>query len=282
MPPPAHLADNLPKLMELHRALGPKMMAAVTPIAGSHVGRTLQYGTGTFFRAGDFSFLVTAAHVLRKAREDDALLRLLDSRADDGKARSVALPKWQAYVGEDPADVAVLPLTDEVVAALPNRTFLRLNEAALRAAWPGGCWMMGFPAETVGYGEAYRRMSDSPFLLAAPLIEPLSSLANFDDQFNFLLDARRDELWWPDGTPAEMPDRLEGISGCPVWQVVWPNGAWHPDHVRIVGVQIGYYRSRSAVKATHWGAVARLLYEYRPELRGILAMHLEPTSAFRR
>ena len=273
MQPPSHLADDLPKTLELHRVLGPKMMACVTPIAGSVQGRTLQYGTGTLFRADDFYFLVTAAHVLQKVEEDGALLRLLDGKAGDDRVRSVAIPKLEAYLGGEPADVAVLPLSADAVAGLPNRTFLRLDEVTPLAARPGGCWVMGYPAETVQReGEA---MVYNPFLLAAPFIDPLSSMGNFDPAVNFLLDAKRDELWWPHGAPAEMPDRLEGISGCPIWQIIWPNGTWHPDRARIVGVQVGYYRTRSAVKATHWGAVANLLHHYRPDLRDILAMHLE-------
>src|ERR1700722_9393659 len=128
MQPPAHLADNLPKTLELHRVLGPKMMRCVTPIAGLLAGRTRHYGTGTLFRVGDFSFLVTAAHVLKKAKKDDVTIRILDGESNDGtsRLRSLALPKWNAYVGEPPADIAVLPLSDEVVAGLPNRTFLRL------------------------------------------------------------------------------------------------------------------------------------------------------------
>ncbi|HYV35804.1 MAG TPA: hypothetical protein VE988_08885 [Gemmataceae bacterium] len=263
-----HLADDLPKTKELHRVLGPTLMSCIIPISGSVQDRTVQYGTGTLFRAGDFSFLVTAGHVLRKVKEDKALLRLLDGKNGD-EVRSVAIPKLEAYLGDEPADVAVLPLGDEVVAALPNRTFLRLDEVALRASRPGGCWVMGYPAETVVHGEV---MIYKPFLIAAPFIDPLSSMANFDPGFNFLLDVKRDELWWPDGTPANMPDRLEGISGCPIWQVVWPDG-WHPELVRIVGVQVGYYRTRSAFKATHWGAVAELLSHYQPGLQGILTMH---------
>jgi hypothetical protein len=268
MQPPVHLADDMPKTKELHRILGPKMMSCITPIAGSVQGRTFHYGTGTLFRADDFPFMVTAAHVLQKVKEDKALLRLLDGKNGD-HVGSVAIPKLEAYLGGEPADVAILPLGDEVVAALPNRTFLRLDEVALRASRPGGCWVMGYLAETVEHGEA---MIYNPFLLAAPFIDPLSSMANFDPAFNFLLDAKRDELWWPDGTPANMPDRLEGVSGCPVWQLVGPDG-WHPEHERIVGVQIGYYRTRSAVKATHWGAVAELLSHYRPDLQEILTMH---------
>ena len=190
------------------------------------------------------------------------------------KYRDVALPNWTAYIGEDPADVAIVPLADDIVAALPNRQFLRLDEVAMRAAQPGGCWIMGYPAETVVYAESDRKMTYSPFLLAAPLVEPKPSLENFDKSYNFVLNARRDELWWPEGTPAEMPDQLGGISGCPVWQVAWPDGRWQPKHVRIVGVQTAYYRKTSLVKATHWGAVASVLREYRPELRAVIDMHL--------
>ena len=63
MQPPDHFADDLPRTLELHRALVPKMARCVTPIAASLEGKTYQLGTGTFFRAADFSFLVTAAHV---------------------------------------------------------------------------------------------------------------------------------------------------------------------------------------------------------------------------
>ena len=120
MQPPAHLADDLPKTKELHCVLGPKMMSCITPIAGSVRGRTFQYGTGTLFRADDFPFLVTAAHVLQKVKEEKALLRLLDGKNGD-HVGSVAIPKLEAYLGGEPADVAILPLGDEVVAALPNR-----------------------------------------------------------------------------------------------------------------------------------------------------------------
>jgi hypothetical protein len=86
----------------------------------------------------------------------------------------------------------------------------------LRVVW--------YPTETVAYTDSGRKMTYSPFLLAAPLVEPKSSLENFDEKFHFLLTA--------------------------------------------------YYRKPSLVKATHWGAVAALLHEYRPDLRGILDMHL--------
>lgn len=276
--PPDHFADDLAKTLELHRALAPKLASCVTPIAASVAGKTYQFGTGTFFRAADFSFLVTAAHVLQEVKRHDALLRLLDgpSTGSPTSVMDVPVPKWKAYVGDDGADVAIIPLSDKVVAGLPNRRFLRLDEVALRAEFPGGCWVMGFPAETVTYSESGSRLTYSPFLLAAPLVEAKSTLENFSHAYHFVLNARRDELWWPEGTPADMPDQLGGISGCSVWQVGWPDGRWQPDHVRIVGVQTAYYRRPSLIKATYWGAVASLLITHQPELQGIINMHLDP------
>jgi hypothetical protein len=277
MNPPPHLPDDLPKALELHRALGPVMMQTVTPITGSLVGRTDQLGTGAFFRVSGRSFLVTAAHVLEDAKKDNYLLRILDGGAtleSQSGCKDVALPKWKAYVGQSPADVAVVPLSDEVLAALPSRRFLGPSEVAVRAARPGGCWVMGFPAESVEYPDARKRMTLKPFLIASPLIDAPPSLDDYDERFHFLLDAQRDQLRWPDGTAAEMPLALHGISGCPVWQVLWPDGRWQPEHARIIGVQIGYFRKRSAVLATHWGAVAALLYEYLPELREEIEQHI--------
>jgi hypothetical protein len=275
MQPLGRFIDDLPKTLELHRLLAPKIASCVTPIAASFGGKTHQFGTGTLFRAANFSFMVTAAHVLRRGKTQDALFRLIDGESANGpvKYADVALPKWTAYVGEE-ADVAVVPLSDDAVAALPNRRFLRLDDVAVRATYPGGCWVMGYPAETVAYAESDRKMTYNPFLLAAPLVERNSWLDKFDEDFHFLLNARRDELWWPDSTPAEIPDQLGGISGCPVWQVAWPDGRWQPDHARIVGVQTGYYRKPSLIRATHWGAVAAILHDYCPDLRNILDMHL--------
>jgi hypothetical protein len=44
------------------------------------------------------------------------------------------------------------------------------------------------------------------------------SLVNYDPRLHFLLDVARDDLWQPDGSPEEMPYRLNGISGCSIWQ----------------------------------------------------------------
>lgn len=276
MRPPDHFADDLPKTLELHSALAPKLVRCITPIAATVESTTFQLGTGTFFRAADYSFLVTAAHVLRKAKKLGAQIRLLDGESTDRcvKYQDVPLRKWTAYIGKEPADIGIIPLEREVVSELANRWFLRLDEVAIRPSVPGGCWVMGYPAETVAYSDAGRQMTYSPFLLAAPLVEPNASLENFDQDYHLLLNAGRDDLWWPDGTPARMPSQLGGISGCPVWQVVWPDGRWQPEHVRIVGVQTAHYPRRSLIKATHWGAVAVVLGEYCPDLRGIIEMHL--------
>jgi hypothetical protein len=74
-----------------------------------------------------------------------------------------------------------------------------------------------------------------------------------------------------------MPNYLEGISGCSVWQPDWPNDnavdKWDATHTRIVGVQTSYYRQPSLIRATPWAAVANLLHQARPDLRAAIEMH---------
>jgi hypothetical protein len=100
-------------------------------------------------------------------------------------------------------------------------------------------------------------------------------LEDFNPKEHFLLDVAHDNLRFNDGTPTRMPDKLNGISGCSIWETAWPraNSADAPQ-VRIVGVQTSYYRQSCVIRATPWFAVASILHQVRPDLRGAIEMHL--------
>src|SRR5262249_29616200 len=137
-----------------------------------------------------------------------------------------------------------------------------------------------FPVEMTQFDASTSTVRFDELFLGAPFHPGESSLADYDPPYHFLLDVARDDLWLPDGTPAEMPNYLNGISGCSIWQAIWPGhnlaGRWNSESVRIVGVQTGYYRKASLVKATCWGAVAKVIHEAKPDLRPVLEMHLGP------
>src|SRR5688572_16156144 len=130
MKAPDHFVDDLPRTLELHRTLAPKLERCVTPIAATSAGKTWLLGTGTFFRAADSYFLVTAAHVVQSTKENSVLLSTINGKSESGTAEclDVRLAKWTAWISQGVADIAIVPLADDIVAALTNRMFLRLDE----------------------------------------------------------------------------------------------------------------------------------------------------------
>jgi hypothetical protein len=97
---------------------------------------------------------------------------------------------------------------------------------------------------------------------------------------HLLLDAQAQQLTWGDGSRAEFTDRegtsadfprdLKGISGCPVWRTVdlnVPIDDWHRLTPRVVGVQTGVYQQSQVIRVTRWAAVTTLIHAAFPELR---------------
>lgn len=282
MQPTSGLEAVRPLLDLMARTLWPLFQRAVTPIAAIRGEQTVPFGTGTFFRVADESFLVTAAHVWEEAERlgfGQELFAFDPVESAGGLFTMNAVPlagTW--HYAKDPADVAIMELDRPVVELLRGAHFLRLNEVALRPRPGGRCWVFGFPAETARDLAADRLFRFDPFCLMAPQHPGDAALDGYDPAGHFLLDAARDDMWRPDGTRSDMPYRLNGISGCSVWQPEWPPGndaaRWDPARTRIVGVQTSYYRKKSLIKATGWGAVASVLHQRRADLRPAIEFHL--------
>lgn len=244
---------------------------SVTPI-GRYTGAGLvPHGTGTLFRVADASFLVTAGHVFN-ANADLCVFDLCEPEPGAQRLHEVPLGGHLHRVG-DPPDVAVIELGDSVVERLRGRRFLRLNEVRLRPEpdWP--CWVYGFPLEGSGYEPGTSRFWPAEFSLATQVYDQDVALENHDQHCHFLLDANRNSLYLPDGTPTDLPRDLQGISGASIWQAGRPGADSNPDDPRIVGVQMAYHRRPSVIKATHWGVVANIIHQKRPDLRKVLRWH---------
>jgi hypothetical protein len=282
MEPSAALARIRPLLVRMASTLWPVIRKSVTPIAVIQGERTIPWGTGTCFRVADESFLVTACHVWDMAEKNgfDHDLYVFDLDGDfDGQAKVRPVPlTGRLYRVRDPHDVAVLELDSSTVSEFRTRTFLRLSEVALRPRWRHSCWVLGFPLEAAVSVAAQSLFRFNQLFLLAPFCQRDVALDNYDPAWHFLLDATRDSRWQLDGTPGEMPRRLNGISGCSLWETEWPPDnapdSWKPESTRIVGVQTSYYEKSSIIKATHWGAVADVLYQVRPDLRPSIEVHL--------
>jgi hypothetical protein len=262
-------------------ALQPICIAAVTPIGWYRGDTATQWATGTFFQVAERKFLVTAAHIwLHNGEELDLCAFELGERAP-GETRMRDVPlNGHLLRAQEPADISVLELTNETANRLANRRFLRLHDVELRASRPGWCFVYGFPSELAADDTSTATYRFNRITLGASVVDTDSSLENLHPNYHFLLDAARQEIYYPDGRLAELPYSLGGMSGGSVWQTLRPGqqGDWRPDYIRIVGVQVGYYRKQSLIKCVHWGAVAACLYQQYPDLRAAITMHLGPPN----
>jgi hypothetical protein len=173
----------------------------------------------------------------------------------------------------------VLELDKETVAGLANRMFLRLSQVTLRPVPNVIFWVYGFPVETSIPDPSNATLGLREMTLIAPPVQGVPPLAGFNPAFHFLVDANREGLCWADGTPADIPKRLNGISGSSIWQTAFnPSLPMDGDNPRIysVGVQTSYYAQSSIIQATLWAAVANILWQRRPDLRGLIELHLGP------
>jgi hypothetical protein len=283
---PARILPGLrPLLDRMAAALSPVIRESVTPIAVIRGELTRQWGTGTFFRVADESFLVTACHVWDEATrcgfDHELFVFDLDGRVDEHVGLRPVPLSGTLHRVKDPLDVAILQLDAKVVDLLKEVRFLRLDEVTVRPRQRGLCWVFGFPLERAEDCPTRSLFLFNPFFLATPFHRGrVSHLENYDPKVHFLLDAAHDNLCFPDGMPADMPNRLNGISGCSIWQPEWPEGnaveKWDPSRTRIVGVHTSHYPKSSIIKATSWGAVAAALYQCRPDLRPVIQFHLGP------
>lgn len=288
MRPTVPLEIARPVLERMAQTLFATIRRSVTPLAVILPDRTLQWGTGTYFRVADDSFVVTAAHLWTEAVKygvQDSL-HIFDVSGEHEQGVSIRpVPlNGNVYRADDPADVALFHLDSETVSRISDAHYLRLNQVKLAPQHPVRCWVFGFPQELAKDVPHERLFRFEHLFLYVPFYAGETFLENYEPRLHFLLDAARNDLVGFDGTPADLP-RPHGISGCSVWQTAWPADnrpeSFDPEQTRIVGVETSYYPDRSLIKATAWGAVASVLWQSRPDLRDAIEMTLGPLTTWR-
>jgi hypothetical protein len=246
------------------------------------VGAALQqFGTGTLFRIGDEAFLVTAGHVIAKARARGKTL------AATTKKSFVSLSgEW--IVNERPFDVALLRLSHQVVEKLDGMTFLRLDDVSFDENLSHGIFtVFGFPSIWSSPSTDDGQPLDLQPLRYTALMHDgdTNSLGGFSPRYHLLLSAQLEgvtdlngndvDYVSREGFRADFPGDLGGMSGASVWVIGdrrLPITEWHRRSPRIVAVQTGAYRGKPVLQATRWIAVSTLLYEAFPVVRPSLNM----------
>lgn len=248
--------------------------------------RTLkQFGTGTLLKVADQLFVVTAAHVVRQAKKDDGSLCLAGEHGTIVPAEGewFCSSKGQYGTHDDPFDVAVLPLEENIVTKLGSKGYLRLHDICFDEDYEAGIYCLyGFPTLWADIStEARPVMVAKPFQYVSYAFEgSTTGLSEYQKRFHLLLTADPSEATDIEGNrqvfcakgnfPASFPQDIGGISGCSVWKIGdrrVPLAEWGSLTQRVVAVETSVYCNRKIIKATKWIAVSTLLAEAFPDLK---------------
>lgn len=246
------------------------------------------HGSGTLFRVADYSFVVTAKHVIRDARDGEWPIGIT------GETHIVETPgDWAGSpeTGRQPdlglGDLAIYKLSDEQVSGLGSKEFVRLADLGLHAELGRGFFcFLGFP---VMWSD--RPTEDEPlglglFRYSTTAGRDTGQLLDYDSKVHFLLDAEDNSLVDQHGEGTSLRTRtghrvnlvrgVAGVSGGGVWRIGQPGLSpehWRQEDAKVVGVVTGVYNDAQVIKATKWVFVTKLIYEVFPEIRRALDLH---------
>ena len=245
-------------------------------------------GSGTLLAVADRRFVVTAAHVIRAAQTTVGI-----SGGSDNNFIATA-GKWHLSAPsnedkDDPFDVAVYPLEKSQTARLEGHTFLRIGDVSFESDLSRAFFVVsGFPS----IWSTETREADDPMKLRPLQYSTCAyggstvALQGYDARYHVLLDAEPERIFDSSGSAmefrtrsgyaAQMPQDLQGISGCSVWMIgdlSIPCNHWRPDHARLVAVETGVFPGRAAIKATRWNAVTTLLYSAFTDLHSTIELY---------
>lgn len=278
---------------ETNRKLGSQVPRwawdSVVSIVLSSKRALYQFATGSLFQVADQQFVVTAAHSLRIAAVYGKTI-VISCGSDSFMSPSgdwICSAPFQYGSVEDPLDIAVYRIPDELVARFNRQRFIQLSEVNFDVLPSGVFVLFAYP----GIWAAPSRSDDEKLKIkpleytAIAYSRDLAAVEGYQPKLHILLDAdskeitlsdgSRTELRKGDGSQAVFPKDLKGISGCPVWLVGdqrVPIGDWQSLPVGLAGVQTGVFQESGAITVTRWIAVTTLIHEAFPELRCVLTI----------
>jgi hypothetical protein len=243
------------------------------------------HGSGTLFRVADYSFVVTAKHVIRDACDGDWPIGIT------GETEIVETPgEWAGSpeTGSQPdrglGDIAIYRLNEEQISNLGSREFVRLTDLGLHADLSGAFFrFLGFPVMWANRPTEAEPLRLGLFRYSTTAGKDTGHLLDYDPAVHFLLEAQDHSLVNRDGEEISLRSHtghrvplvqgVAGISGSCVWRIGRPGVSpehWGQDDARVVGVVTGVYDKAQVIKATKWVFVTKLIYEVFPEVRPAL------------
>ena len=227
------------------------MLAATSPIYSAATdGRIEGVGTGIFFSYEGSLFVLSAAHVLRRLRDERLLI---------GSDHLIELNERFFTSPENDVDLGFVLLNDAQIAELPGAQFLTIDDvdAVHEARERHPYYVTGFRAvdnAPDGSPTAITSIGSAYLALAAPAdsYPPLGLSPNR----HLVLDFDRQRLYSSANTREEEPEP-EGLSGSGVWRLMTD-----PTADKLVAVVIEYSNTHRVLISTRIAPVLDSLAAY--------------------
>lgn len=270
----------------------PITISAAVPFYASQEGRVTSCGSGVLLAVGERKFILTAAHVLDfqeimklplaigSPTKGDFLtpLETLNIYRSPYKLKLKIKENYSELRKQesDPIDTGIVEITPGMAAELEkSKRFSSLREVDVETPYvPGAFLIAGYPlkkskvdatAKTVTFegGWFVTNLADPPVRedgLALHFTYPSSGINLRGEELNL--------------------DHPEGISGCGVWRIgdlrsIQMNGGnWTADHVKLIGIEHGWYEESRRVHATPIHIAVQMIYKGYPDLREIMDQEL--------
>jgi hypothetical protein len=246
---------------------------------------TSGHGSGTLFRVADYSFVVTAKHVIRAACEGGWAIGITgETNIVDTPGNWAGSPETVPQPDRGLGDLAIYRLNEDQIALLGAKEFVRLTDLALHADLSRGFFrFLGFPVIWADQPSKDEPLGLGLFRYSTTAGKNPGRLLDYDPNVHFLLEAQDDSLVNRDGEETSLRTRTghrvplvegaPGISGSGIWRIGEPSvnpEHWRQDDAKVVGVVTGVYKNAQVIKATKWVFVTKLIYEVFPEVRPAL------------
>lgn len=244
---------------------GSRMIEHTLPIHVVHGdGAPIAHGTGVLLRIADASFLMSCAHVLKKASEPDARLLI---PSEDGTPLVVLGGVDYRWTEDERVDLGCALLPADVVPLVPSsKKFLRLSDLDLDRTLRKGVYnVTGYPVETTE--RKNNNINSSPISFTTYL-HP-DRLDDHVETVTIALIFEANATGDLTGKPSRMP-HLGGISGCGIWRLADMDHpaprSWSPEeHVKLVGIEHGFVPG--AIKGSHVAELIHMIGIDFPDLR---------------
>ena len=245
---------------------------SITVVTGDRI--VTQMGTGTLFCIGERHFLVSAGHVF------DEIEKRGESPSIWYGDPPAPLPLvGSLYTSSAPTDLAALQLDEKIVAGLADRRFLTLADVDLRPDLGNGWYFLhGYPFTNAHTSKDLLTTLQTDFTYRTGLYGgSTSGFRSYDPGLHILVGYDGETRLADDGSLADFPKSLGGISGSSVWLGFSERhfmDDWNPDLAKVVAVETLVYPVKRVAQATRWTGVAMLLWKNVPKLRDEIRSHL--------